>query len=378
MSTWLNRTGLASLLLLGWLSTQGPAQAQYPGVGGGLFGAGNPYAAMGAGGVGGNPYSSMGGGSGAPGIFYTGGQGYGGIYGEAGGMLYGASYVIKAYGDAIIAQESARITREQYYQARLDRQRKEFDLRRYIEENTPTYTQVKEKEQKWTLRRIQFQSMPAEISSGKALNLLLDDAAKFPARKSAVPEDLRTPFSIDQLRHLNVKSEGSHGIGLLRDGGKINWPVALADILTEQQRRDITTRAERLVKDAAAGRVDNNNFKDLSTEISTARERLLKKVNDMPTEQYLRAKRFLNDLEGSLSAATDPGVVAAQANFDSFVSAKARTVQDVVDYMITHGLRFAPATQADESAYRALHSALANFSLALNAQFNPEAKEPSQ
>jgi len=40
----------------------------------------------------------------------------------------------------------------------------------------------------------------------------------------------------------------------------------------------------------------------------------------------------------------------------------------VVDYMISKGLRFAPATAQDEAAYRAFFSALVAYDVALNAQ----------
>ena len=45
-----------------------------------------------------------------------------------------------------------------------------------------------------------------------------------------------------------------------------------------------------------------------------------------------------------------------------------KSVQDVVDYMISKGLRFAPATTQDDAAYRAFFSAFAAYNVALNAQ----------
>jgi hypothetical protein len=380
MSISLKRMGLASLIFLVWQSTLGSAQAQgFPGVGFGAPGGVNPYAAMGAGyGAGGvNPYAAIGGGYGAnsqqPMIYYT-GQGNGGIYGEAGGALYGAAQVINAYAGAINAQEQARITRELYYQAKIDTARKRFDLQRYIEANTPTFTEIEAKVQKNTLRRLQTNSTPTEITSGKALNILLDDTARFPGRK-AIPEEHRTVLSSDVLRHLNVSSKEGTGLGILRDGGKINWPVALADILTPQQRKDMSLRAEKLVKEAATGRLDANVFKDLSNEIEVTRSKLLHKVNEMPGDQYRLAKRFLNDLEDSLRAVQDPRAVSAQASFDSWGAEKSRTVQDVVDYLANNGLRLAPATLGDEAAYRAFYSALSNLNIGLNSQIPPETKE---
>ena len=47
---------------------------------------------------------------------------------------------------------------------------------------------------------------------------------------------------------------------------------------------------------------------------------------------------------------------------------KGKTVQDLVDYMVQKGLRFAPAVSGDEAAYQALYSALQAYDLAFNEE----------
>lgn len=373
-------TGLLSLVLLGSLSAA-PALAQGSpyGIAGGATpfgGAVNPYVAMTAGGGGSNPYASVGGGGpGAGGVsamYY--GSGNGGLFGREGGILYGAAQVISAYGQALNAQEQSRIMREQYYQAALETQRRRFDLQMYIAARTPSFSEVQQNISKNTLRRIQNNAAPSEIASGKALNLLLDDASKFPGKGKGLDAITLAP---EVLKQLNITKQGN-GIGLLRNDGKINWPVALADVLTADQRKSMSLEAQKIVKDAAKGQFDANVFKDLRTSINVTRDQLLKRVNDLPGEQYMQAKRFLTDLEASLQA-VQQGEAEVQANFDTFIGGKAKNVQDVVDFMTTSGYRFAPGSQGDEASYRALYSALVNYDVALNSQYNPEPpreKEP--
>jgi hypothetical protein len=380
MSSVKKCSGLASLLLLGWLSVVGSAQAQYgvPGLGTpGIYagGAVNPYGAMGAGyGAGGaSPSGGSGGMGSSPYTIYS-GSGNGGIYGTAGGALYGAAQVINAYGHALTAQEQSRIMREQYYQAKIDTQRRKFDLQMYIRLNTPTFADQQIALSKQTLRRIQNSSPSGEIASGHALNILLDDAAKFGGRKANLGASDLPP---EVLKQLNLSSRRGHGIGVLRNDGKISWPLALIDLLPAEQRKNMSTQAQMLIRDAAKGKHDANVFKDLRSDLDKAREQLLKKVNDMPGAQYMEAKRFINDLEGSLRAVQD-GEVMVQAQFDNWIGGKTQSVQDVVDYLVRNGLRFAPATAADDAAYRALYYALVNYDIALNSQYPAESRDTKE
>lgn len=387
MSIWSKCTGLASILVLGGLSVSpvlgqiapygvaqpyGGANPGMAGIGAGLYGgAMNPYMAMGAG-YGGisNPYGAYSQTSGSgynPFMYPYYGQDNGGIFGRAGGALYGASQVISAYGQALNAQEQSRIMREQYYQAKLETQRRAFDLSMYIAARTPSFTEVQANVARNTLRRLQNAAAPVEIANGKALNVLLDDASKFGAKRPALDAITLAP---DVLKQLNVTKQGS-GVGVLRNDGKITWPVALADVLSPEQRKTMSLQAQLLVKDAAKGNLDPNVFKDLRNGINTTREQLLKRVNDLPGEQYMQAKRFLTDMESSLNA-VQQGEVQVQANFDNFVGGKSRTVQDVIDFMTGSGYRFGPGTMGDEAAYRALYLALANYDVALNSQYNTE------
>jgi hypothetical protein len=378
MSIRLKHAALASLLLIGVLGAVSTARAQIygaPGAGGIYGGAGaNPYVAMG-GGAGVNPYAAGGGGYGSssginPYVMYSGGQGQGGIFGSAGGALYGSAQVINAYGNAINAQEQARMSREQVYQMQIDTQRKRFDLAMYIRAHTPTYADEQININKNTLRRVQNNAPPGEITSGKALNVLLDDAGKF---RQKIPD--AGSLEPEVLRNLNVSSKRGMGIGVLRND-KINWPLALTDILNQDQRSKMALQAKALVNDAAKNKLDANVFRELSNEVSKTREQLLRKVNDMPSDQYMEAKRFLNELDNSLRAVQD-GEFRVQSDFDNFIGGKARTMQEVVDYMVANGLRFAPAPQGSEAAYRALYSALVNYDVSLNSQYSSpgEAKE---
>jgi hypothetical protein len=131
------------------------------------------------------------------------GAAYGWNPGEFGGILFGQADMLRAYGETINMQEQARILRQQSIQARLDTQRKRFELEMYIKANTPTFTEEQAKIAQTTLRRIKTSSTPAEITSGKSLNLIVDDARNFKSRKVASDS---APLSEGVLLQLNVTS----------------------------------------------------------------------------------------------------------------------------------------------------------------------------
>ncbi len=284
--------------------------------------------------------------------------------GPVGGAYVGIAEIYRAYGTAINDLERARILRQQSIQAKLDTQRKRFELEMYLRANTPTYTDEQARVARITLTRIQNNSPPAEITAGKALNIMLEDARKFPNRKTAL-----SPISLseDVLQQLNV-SAGEYGLGVLRNEGRINWPLAVQDLLPAEQRKLFEAQAQALYQGALKGKVDPNVFRDFSNELDRTYENLLKRANEIPGPQYLEAKRFLSDLKDARNA-IEKGEVANQAAYLRFV-AGGKSIADVVDFMISKGLRFTPATGLDEAAYRAFYAAFVNFDVALNAQAN--------
>jgi hypothetical protein len=331
----------------------------------------NPYVPTAPGyGVGANPYSPVDPSLANPYSPYSPYNPYNPSYG-AGSVLMGAADVIRANGQLVNAWEQARILREQALQAQLDTKKKEFDLRMYIKANTPTYTQEQEQVARVTLRRIQTNSLPGEVSSGKALNMLLDDLKRFPDKKISLDP---LPLNEEILSHLNV-TKTTYGVGLLRDYGKVAWPIEVEKLMSGTQRQDIEKQLRHLVKEANNDRTGNNLIAEVQKEIDRMREELVKKVNDIPTGPYLDGKRFLRDLYES-TLAIEKGEAINQVKFQRFIEngKGSRSVQEVTDYMIKEALRFGPATANDEAAYRAVHSAMANYDIAMNSQQGVDSK----
>src|SRR2546421_8756544 len=130
--------------------------------------------------------------------------------------LMGAADVLRSYGDVVNAQEKARILREAAKQSRLETAKKRFDTERYIQDNTPTFTEEQAKVTAQVLKRLQSTSNPFEIHSGASLNIMLDDLKKNMSKR-VVLGAINLPDNV--LLHINVTT-GPGNLGLLRHGGR--------------------------------------------------------------------------------------------------------------------------------------------------------------
>jgi hypothetical protein len=293
-------------------------------------------------------------------------------YADPGSVLRGAADIMRAYGTVITSQEQARIIREQARQAKLETIKKKFDLDMYIKANTPTFTEEQAKIFKMTLKRIVSNATEPEIVNGKALNFLLDDMRKYPGKRAAVE-----PFALseDVLGHLNV-TKGNVSLGVLRHGGEFTWPAVFQEYFPAEQLRLVETQAKALVKNAEKGKIDPNVLKDMRNEIDKVRDQLLSKVNEIPTMQYLQARRFLDDLADA-RLALERGEAMTQLNFQKW-AAGGKTLQQLVDYTINNGLKFTTAIQGDEFAYRAVYSGMVALDVALNTMALGSVPEPME
>jgi hypothetical protein len=290
--------------------------------------------------------------------------------------LQGAAQVIESQGKYMMDAEWARVIREQANQANLKTQKEKFDLQRYIEDNTPKWSDYQKKILAKRLERIREAATPGEIFSGSALNLLMNELGVKQFKK--VEMGVIPPLSKEVLSHLNVTAPGNNGnMGLLREmalslakseKGKepaLVWPIALRQILTDEDMKKVQGNTWQLLKVVAAGENGLNLYADLDLAVEKMREGLKAQVLMVPTDQYLEAKRFLNELRDAIRILQNPTAVKQYLDYQSF-AAKDRTVTEVIDHIIRNGLAFAPATQGDEFAYQAMYSSLASYDVAFN------------
>jgi hypothetical protein len=272
--------------------------------------------------------------------------------------------VMRAYAQIIKSAGEAQLLREEAELLRLEKLKQSAETRRYVESITPSWSEEQARIDGRRVDNARRTSNATEISSGHALNVLLGDL-----RKSMGKKGLSSPISLgeDVLKHLNVTAKENHGnLALLRNDGNFSWPHALAlkETLSEEDRRAIRAKAQTALQQSVGGYAAGKTLADLRIVLSTAREKLARKVNDIPTPDYLEAKRFLNDFDAA-RIALENGEAVPYFNFQKWISG-GKTIQEVADYMLREGLLFASARPEDARAYRAMHGALAAYDAAVN------------
>jgi hypothetical protein len=363
-----------------------PLASPYGGGYGSPYGGyGTPYASLyTSAGAGYGGYGGYGGGASPAYMTSYGASGYGsGGYGTGSstpynsysdpyaGFLRGTADVINAQGKLEVQLQEAKGKREKAEQAKIDTRRRLFDEAMYERAHTPSFTDQQEKLMALNLRRSRDGTAAiTEIYSGKALNDILADLKRLHGKKLYGPEMDLDP---DILKQVNVTGGGAGNIGLLRNDGQLSWPLGLRDLKPADASKEIRSlldsKALEAVRQAANGKVNAGVIKDLQSNVNRLHKLLARNVSAVPTNQYIEAKRFLNNFDEAIKALQQREV---GNYFNETFKAKGKTVEDLVNHMLKKGLTFAPAIEGDGAAYQALHQALASYDAAAHQKAEKE------
>ncbi len=187
-----------------------------------------------------------------------------------GAALSGAADVNRSYGDVINAQEQARVEREKANQAKLDTKKQAFDLMLYEKANTPTYVETLTKDKQQILTRMMNFPIKSEVTDGKSLNTMLPFLQSLCIGGTQGPP-VPVPQSI--VNQLNISGSGTSSVGMLRDGGRVDWPVDLQG----KNQMALDKLLPLAYRAAATGKLTSKLMKDVRTEMKTMRERCANK-----------------------------------------------------------------------------------------------------
>ncbi len=224
----------------------------------------------------------------------------------------------------------------------------------YERQNTWTYTQEQDRNNAFRLRRIMNQPNRYEVIDGTAMNFMLPYMAGIAGHGAQGPPVYLDP---NLLKRINVTGTiQGEGAGVLKDGGKVFWPLALRGSIT----KNLDTLLPKAVEDAVAGNLELGQFNQIAGEVNTLKKEATAKWNkeEIDTSMYLEAKRFLESLENSLAILRRPD---AAKYLGGGYAARGKTVDELVMNMSSQGLRFAPATPGTEEAYFGLFNSMVAF-----------------
>jgi hypothetical protein len=239
----------------------------------------------------------------------------------------------------------------------------------YEQANTPSNEDLREKERMTALRRSLNDPPQNEIWSGQALNAILQSL-----QTDTIPVSMRPiiPLSPEILNRINTTTGTTAGsVGLIRDGGKLSWPLPLKAADFSNDRTKMNELAVKAIEEAGRGAVQAETLQEMISTQDSLRQTLRDRVNDMSLSDHMAGSRFLNELDNTISALQDPNV----SKQVSRSWAKSATVSELVDQFTRQGLRFAAATRGDEPAYSSLYQSFVAY---MSGMSQLRAQKPQQ
>jgi hypothetical protein len=334
-------------------------------LGGGLGGLGGSSLAT-------SPYGGFGGNyslSTTPGLEGSAGTPYGGGYGGYGTYIPPEGYALMGLAQLTSAQgkywgdiQQARLLREQANQLSFETAKKRVEAALWFEKMRLTAPQMREREMATELDRARKDPPVTEVWSGKSLNELLRSI------QSLGPLNRGPTIALDEdtLKGINLSAGARGNIGMLRDDGKLTWPLPLQ----EAQFSDLRDRLAKNIRHAVSDLKDKQpvppaTLRDITGDFKALNDKLSESADDLSPGQYIEAKRYLNQLAQAVKALSDPRAVNY---FNNTWNAKGKNVAELVANMTREGLVFAPAAPGDEAAYSSLYQSLRAFEAGMHQE----------
>jgi hypothetical protein len=274
------------------------------------------------------------------------------------GYLSGAASVTNANAQYQVTINQARLLRQEAIRSSFQTRRAAIEQAEYDRAHMPDPEKIRQQQLARELDRARISPPLTEVWSGKSLNVLLRNAI---ARQSQGGRGPTVPVSEEILRSINpTAGDTRDNIGLLKDGGNLQWPQALQVEAFKETREDLSRRMKQAVQTVTAGNKspDESTLADMQADLKRLNEIVDASVNVLSPDQYIEAKRYLNQVGNAVTALRD-------RNVSNYLSGnwlpRGKTVAELVKYMGDRGLWFAPAAPGDEPAYLALYHALAAF-----------------
>ncbi|MCS6977754.1 MAG: hypothetical protein NZM31_12215 [Gemmatales bacterium] len=265
--------------------------------------------------------------------------------------LQGAAAVYNAQGAFLVKQAEAQRLQAEAEAIRLENRRRAAEQALREKQNRLTPEQIRARDLEMAYRRSLADPPTSQIISGQALNDLLLGLNQRLASAQNVPE---VPLNQSELRQVAVASANDRVNVSLLLTDKLPWPDLLRGPSQEKLDKLIPEAVQSV---RSKGSVDSALYASIEGELEKLGDHLDSQVNsgEITPNQHIQANRFLNALRRAVTILRRPN---AADYLNGLISARGDTVPQLVKYMMTNNLRFAPAIAGQEEAYVDLHRAM--------------------
>ena len=171
------------------------------------------------------------------------------------------------------------------------------------------------------------------------------------------------PIAPELVKELNfTKGSGTRRFRLLRQEGKIPWPMSLTAMTPKDQSVEMRAAIDKSFLEAyqqvSTGKADLETLKDLRRNTDKLSNLVSANIRNMGINDYMEAKQFLKSVDETVTFLKQPDAADWLPGKSKI---KPRTVQELFHVMSEKGIRFAPALVGNDNAYLAMHRMLVNF-----------------
>ena len=141
----------------------------------------------------------------------------------------------------------------------------------------------------------------SEIADGSSLNVMLPFLQSLSNGGVQGPP---VPIPQSMVNLLNISSSGNSSVGMLRDGGKVDWPIGLQG----KNQQALDKLLPQAYDGVARGTLKPQVMKSVHSEMADMRQTLRTQLQkeEIDGSTYMQALQFYNALDSSITALERP------------------------------------------------------------------------
>jgi hypothetical protein len=261
------------------------------------------------------------------------------------------------------AHIQGKMQNQDYELRRLQLKRAAFDEMQYEKMNTPPAEVAREEQRLENLARARNTPPLEEIANGDALNSLLTNIQRIQARDGVTGAAI--PLDQDTVSKINVTTTGNLAGSneFFKPGSFPEWPYAFEAASFSADKARIQTNLEAMAKAQIAGKIDLNKTADARRTVDALKAKLFGVRSTTGFNDYVAALDFLSKLSNTIDTL---GKAGAKNFLDGTYAAKGNSVAELVNSMISKGLKFSQATPGYEPYYSTLYQQLVTYEIGLS------------
>ena len=172
------------------------------------------------------------------------------------------------------------------------------------------------------------------------------------------------PLESELVSHINLSPRPSTSTpSVLRDGGKLHWPLALQDPRFSTQREKLDQFMPQALKEVQGDGPQFATFTGLRDSITAMNKQIDAAAQVLSLPDILSAQRYTQELTNAMNLLKEPN---AKNYFNGQWTAKGTSIGELLEYMGKNGLRFSPAGPDDQTSYTALYQSLVTYDSGLS------------